>query len=113
MAFCCLLLRVASSLDLSFDFAIGGQELCVPAQGSLLSNHFDGIAAADSPRLEHAAENAAPPAQGFLEPLANFIHVAARRARNCNLEQHFAGAQALALGEPAQTDAARGDVFLH
>lgn len=113
MAFCCLLLRVARSLDLSFDSAIGGEELGVPPRDSLLRNHFNGIAAADSPRLEYAAENAAPPAQGFLKPLANLVHLSAGRARNGNLEQHFARAHALALGEPDQTEAARGDVFLH
>src|SRR5947209_20028133 len=89
MAFCCLLLRDARSLDLSFDSTIAGKELGVPARGSLGLNHFDGIAAADSPRLEYAAENAAPPAQRVLESLANFIHLAARRARNGNLKQHF------------------------
>src|SRR5260370_10417439 len=102
MVFCCLLLRVARSLDLSSDSARCCEELCVPARGSLLLNHFDGIAPADSPRLEYAAENAAPPAQGFLEHLANFVHQAARCARNGDLEQHFAGAPALTLGNSAQ-----------
>src|SRR6202521_766160 len=113
MAFFRFLLRVARSLDLSFDPALGGEELCVPARGTLLLNHFDGVAAADSPRLEHAAENAAPPAQSFLEPLANLVHLPARRARNCDLEQHFPGAEPLPFGESAQADAARGDVFFH
>ena len=72
---------------------------------------FNTVAAADAAGLDDSAQQAAPPANRFLETLADFVHLVARRARLRDFEQSLAGPQPLPEGQRSERDPARRDVF--
>jgi hypothetical protein len=53
---------------------------------------FYNIAATDAPRLNHSAQQTAPPANRFLKSAADFVHLVAGLARLRHFEQRLAGA---------------------
>src|SRR6202022_4955732 len=57
---------------------------------------FNRVAAANLPRLNHAAENASTPAQRFLKSLPDRFHLVARLAFLRDFQQRFAHANSLA-----------------
>jgi hypothetical protein len=73
--------------------------------------HFNMVAPADAPGFNDSAQKAAPSANGFLKPLADFVHQMARRARLRDFEQNFAGAEPLSENQFPEGDPARRDVF--
>jgi hypothetical protein len=73
--------------------------------------HFNPIAPADAAGFDDAAQQAAPPANGFLKTPANFVHLMARRAGLGNFQQRLACAQPLPERQFAKLDPARRDVF--
>jgi hypothetical protein len=73
--------------------------------------HFNTVAPADPSGLDNSAQQAAPPANRFLKPLANFVNLVAWRARLRDFEQSLAGAEPLPEGQGPERNPARRDVF--
>ena len=78
----------------------------------LSPDNFNRVAAPNCSWLHHAAEDASAPAQRFLKPLPDRIHLVARFAFLCDFQQRFAGANTLAHQQSFELDPARRDVFL-
>jgi hypothetical protein len=85
--------------------------IAVTKQFVRLLLHFNTIAPEDAAGFQDPAQHPAPPANRFLKTLADFVHLVARRARPCDFEQSFAGAQPLPERQFPQSDPARCEVF--
>jgi hypothetical protein len=73
--------------------------------------NFNAVAPADAAGLNDSAQQSAPPAKRFLKPLADFVHLMARRARLRDFEQNFAGAQTLPEGQCPECDPTGRKIF--